>query len=213
MKLKKIALILFTLGVALKVGSQESIATNFDNKKYKLSFGIKGGLNVSEQSITYNTNDIAFTLTPINTSSFHFGFYVDFKITNNIGLLSEFLYSEEGSLVNLQIIAFKQKLNYLKVPVLAYYQLFNDRFNIHLGPQFGYVINEKIEFESDVVDEFISSDFKPFEISMATGVEYYITKRVRIGARYNLGLTNISNNNEAKFKNRNFQFYLGVNLL
>ncbi len=211
MKFQKLTTLAAIL-TSFAIWSQEPMTPDYAKDAYKTNFGIKAGLNLANQTAKYDIPDQDIQVKTTTLSAFHVGFYGDFRLSEKAGILSEVLYSQEGSNVNLQGIEFKQKVNYVKVPVLFNYVPFSNGLSFQVGPQVGFMVKDTIELDNNDGDSFIDADLKSFEFSAAVGAEYKFTENFKIGARYNLGITDISNTDEGTFRNRNFQFYVGLNL-
>ncbi|MEZ0129910.1 porin family protein [Flavobacterium sp. LBUM151] len=87
------------------------------------------------------------------------------------------------------------KLSYINVPVMFKYYV-AEKFNIEAGPQIGFLTSAKTttkldgfsgEHDMDVKDMFESIDF-----GLNLGAGYNFTEHFSVGARYNLGLSNIA---------------------
>ncbi|MFD2587957.1 porin family protein [Croceitalea marina] len=211
MKIQKLTTVILVVA-SLSVWGQKPITPDYAKEAYKTNFGVKAGLNISNQTAKYDIPDASIQLTTTATSSFHIGFYGDFKLSEKTGVLAEALYSQEGSDVDLQGIDFKQRVNYIKVPLLLNYRPFSNGLSFQLGPQFGFMVKDTIELDNNDGDPFVDADFKSFEFSAVVGAEYRFTRNFKFGARYNLGISDISNTDEGTFRNRNFQLYVGFKM-
>jgi hypothetical protein len=162
-----------------------------------VNIGVKAGLN-------------SYTIQTDNSSNF------DSKIGLHIGLLGhihlneryafqpEFVYSMQGAKSgNTEI-----KLDYINIPLLVQY-MFDNGFRIQAGPQVGLLLKAKAENGSS---EDIIDDFKSIELGLSLGVSYvHPPTGFGAGARYNAGLTDITESSNEKSVNRGFQigvFYL-----
>lgn len=161
------------------------------------NIGIKGGLS-------------SFNIETDNNSDF------DSKIGLNFGLLGhihlddqyafqpEFFYSQQGAKSSNTDI----RLDYINVPLLAQY-MFDNGFRIQAGPQLGFLLNAETE-NGSTVD--ISDDFKTIDLGLSIGASYVHTSTgFGIDARYNLGLSDITEDSNVKSTNRGLQigvFYL-----
>ena len=177
----------------------------------KFNFGIKAGINISNQNIDYDIPDFPLSISTSSLTSFHFGVFGEFIFSDNIGLQSEIMFSREGSKIDMDILKFNQTISYIKIPLLIKIRPFDSGLSFLAGPQFGFLVNDDIDLDVDD-GELLENSFKSFELSVAFGIEYDITNRFSIGGRYNLGLTDVSDTNEASLKNNNLQFSLGYKL-
>jgi opacity protein-like surface antigen len=161
-----------------------------------VSFGIKGGANISnlEDNQTANTT---------SRTAFHVGALVHIHLSPNIAIQPEVSYSSQGAKYpNLGV----EKVNYVNIPVLFQY-MFNGGLRLETGPQLGILTSAQLERYSggdmDVKSQFSNGDF-----SWAFGIGYLSNVGLGIDARYNLGLINVVNTDQHDVKNRVWQFGL-----
>lgn len=159
-------------------------------------FGLKAGLNISSVPVT-DGNDFQ------SKTGLHIGGLAHIHISQHFALQPELLYSMQGGKSDNATL----KLNYINIPVLAQYMT-NDGFRLQTGPQIGFLTTAKSKtgnVETDLKDGFSSVDF-----SWAFGASYLIPNANGLGidARYNLGISDISDNNA--FEARNSVIQVGV---
>ena len=103
---------------------------------------------------------------------------------------------------------YTQKLNYINLPLMlkAYP---SDNFFLEAGPQVGYAITHKEEFDSSFSLFDTSQEFNPnsFDWGVNFGGGFKTDTGVSFGVRYHLGLGDIYD--EGKPKNRVWQFSIG----
>lgn len=155
---------------------------------YSQSFGVKAGVNFA--GFTGSDAD-GFS----GMAGFHAGILKEFVIFDKLSLQPELLYSMQGA--DIEGTDEEHKLDYLLLPVLAKYYIV-DKFNVHLGPQAGYLINES----------GTGTDSEKFDFSIVGGLEYEITKTFFVQGRYCLGLTDIAE--DADIKNSVIQAAVGL---
>lgn len=209
MKIKTVFVILFVISV-IQLSAQAPMTSGYAKALEGISFGIKGGLNFSTQDFSYETTEDAYDLGTASLTALHFGLFADISLSEKLDLRPELLYSKEGAKINLIITDFKQTFTFLKVPILLAYKPI-ERLSIHAGPQFGFLLKEEINVPIEDA-EIIKSAYKDFELSAALGLEYGLSSKFVLGARYNIGLTNMSENNDISLKGSNLQLYLGFRL-
>ncbi|OIQ22362.1 porin family protein [Lacinutrix sp. MedPE-SW] len=158
------------------------------------NFGIKGGLNIS--NITGGDVDRN------NLFNFHIGGFAEFTLNEKLSIQPELLYTKQGSEVENTL---KVKIDYLAIPVLAKYYLF-DKFSVEAGPQFSFLVNDKIEFSDNTTPD-AETDASSFDFGLNFGFEYDVTTHMFVQTRYNYGITTISENPDVK--NSVFQIALG----
>lgn len=171
-----------TLMLTLLFMGITAINAQSDNKP---SFGIKGGLNLAKLKNSDGKNKHGMTV----------GGFVEFKISDKFSIQPEVLYSRQG----VKIGSEKIKLNYINLPVVAKFYPVKG-LSIEAGNQLGYLLNTK-------GGNLAKSDYRKVDLSAVMGLGYQITNNLEIGARYNLGLRDITKT-AGKTKNSVFQFSL-----
>ncbi|WP_281232068.1 porin family protein [Flavobacterium gelatinilyticum] len=156
-----------------------------------VKFGIKGGVDFHK-------------LTKLESASMKTGFvagaFAEFKVSENFAFQPEILYSAQGVRVKYSKAYFssdeKVNLGYLNVPLMFKYYVI-EGLNIEAGPQIGFLLSAKSKYK--VTDDYgtVSSndDIKRLcnsvDFGLNFGLGYDVTKNLSVGARYNLGLTNV----------------------
>jgi hypothetical protein len=162
-----------------------------------VNIGVKGGLNV------YNVTNGNFS--PRN--GVHLGLLGHLHLTENVGFQPEIYYSAQGGKFGNS--GNTLNLDYINVPVLLQY-FFNNGFRLQAGPQLGVLMSANTVAGDTKVN--VKNDYKSIDIGLGLGGGYVHTPSgFGVDARYNLGLTNISENASNDFRNRGFQlgvFYL-----
>lgn len=109
------------------------------------------------------------------------------KISDNetgfyIGVLTKFEMSESLNIrPEANFISIKD-LNQIQIPVLAEVGI-SEKFNLMAGPSFGFLLDTE---EGE----------KSFNFGLDFGLSYDITEKFLVEARYNLGLSNLVDDNE-----------------
>ena len=155
-------------------------------------FGLKAGMNVS--SVDLKNGDDFNTKTGL-----HIGGLAHIHISRQFALQPELVYSMQGGKDGDE----KLKVNYINIPLLAQYMT-NDGFRLQTGPQLGLLTSAKSEYgdvEFDTKDDMSSVDF-----SWIFGAGYLFPSGFGIDARYNHGISNISDDESFEARNRVFQF-------
>jgi hypothetical protein len=118
-----------------------------------------------------------------NRTSFHLGGLAHIHLSKQFAIQPELMYSGQGANYSGGDI----RLSYINAPVIGQY-MFGEGFRIQTGPQFGFLVDG-------------------FDLSWSFGAGYISPSGFGVDARYNLGLTDISESN-ANVKNSVWQ--LGV---
>ncbi|MCB0389432.1 MAG: PorT family protein [Winogradskyella sp.] len=187
-----------------------------DSKAIQL--GVKGGVNSTK--ITGDDIDDVKSRT-----SFNVGLLAEIPITERFSLQPEVMYSGQGFDVkeidqdnifdtNENI---EYQLDYIQVPVLLKAYLVKG-LSIEAGPQFGFKIHEELDFQpnNDGGDIEINEDdsyVKDFDTGLVLGAAYKFDNGFFVNGRYNMGLTNIFEDNtifeNVDAKNAVWQFGVG----
>lgn len=172
-----------------------------------ISGGFKAGLNFANQKFKGDGIDI----TPDGRTSFHVGAFATIMVSDNFGLQPELLYNSVGSKVEIFGQDVVNQFNYLSVPVMFRYNPI-DIFNIHAGPQFGFLLNAQSKYEND--DKTDIDGTNGVDVGFGFGAGLDLPMGVTASLRYNLGLTDIYDNDDddSKITNNVFQISVGYKL-
>lgn len=163
--------------------------------------GIKFGYNLAAVSFDGETETG-------QRHSFHAGFYGESFLNEAIALQIEFLYSQQGYELKDSNGTFTQKLDYINLPVMFKAYPSTNIF-LETGPQVGYAISHKEEFDSSFGVFDTSQEFEPrnFDWGVNFGGGLKTNSGLSFGVRYHLGLGDIYD--EGNPQNRVWQFSLG----
>ncbi len=159
-------------------------------------FGVKAGLNMANLGGDIEDADMMM--------GFHVGGFAEIMLTDEFAVQPELLYSMQGakseyseSFGGLDFnVEEKLKLSYINIPIMAKYYV-TESFNIHAGPQVGFLLSAKAEYEmsgagaSESGDEDVKDDFKSIDFGLGLGLGFTFAENFEVGARYNAGLSNI----------------------
>ncbi|MBT8375739.1 MAG: PorT family protein [Winogradskyella sp.] len=185
----------FSLLISIGLSAQEDTNTN------KSFAGLKGGYNLAAVSFDGESETG-------QRHSFHIGFYGESFLNENVSIQPELIYSQQGYEIRDGSGTFKQKLNYLNLPLMlkAYP---SEHFFLEIGPQVGVAITHKEEFDSSFNLFDTSQEFNPssFDWGVNFGGGFKTDTGVSLGVRYHLGLGDVYDDGQPK--NRVWQFSLG----
>ena len=185
----------------------------FTSQAQEVKFGAKGGLNLFNR-YGDNVGNTDFR------TSFHVGGVAEIKFTEKFSLQPELLFSSQGSKYDLILDGFPEinapegtkatlteKLNYINLPVIAKYYVAKG-LSLEAGPQLGFLASAKrdLEFSGDTMDFDVDDEYDSFDFGLNFGLGYKLDNGLFFNGRYNLGLTNITDNN---VRNEGFQFSVG----
>ncbi len=179
--MKKI-FVLITLFSLLSINS--SFAQGITSKGFTAGLNLA---NVSGKNIKNNSMKIGFAV----------GAFLTYSVNHQIAVRPEIYYSTKGFTTSQGEGSFTTSLNYIDIPILGVYKI-NRNINIFAGPYIDIFLsgNYKIEIgEYNTSGDIKSKDMATPGFGLAFGGEYNLNK-IKIGARYNLGLSNVSDSTE-----------------
>ncbi len=174
----------------------------------QVSGGLKAGMNLANTLSSEDGWDTDMVI------GYHVGAFIDLSISESFSIQPELILSAQGSKSTYNDggtdIEQKLKFSYLNIPILAKVK-FANVFNIHAGPQFGFLMNGKMEVEDISLD--MKDDLETLDMAIAAGVGVDLPMGLTLAARYNLGLSDIAKENDGdKIKNGVFQLSVGYTL-
>ena len=168
----------------------------------KVNLGVKGGLNVFN---IHNDNGVEYD----TKTGFNAGLLAHIHLAPQLALQPEVVYSAQGAKYTIANTESKLKLGYINVPVMFQY-MFDNGFRLQAGPQVGFLINAESETNGASTD--VKNNLKTVDFGLGAGIGYvHVPSGFGVDARYNLGLSNINENDAIKSTNRGVQvgvFYL-----
>ena len=166
-----------------------------------ITFGIKGGLNVSDFLGDIKNNTFR--------TSVHLGVFSEIMISDNFSLQPELLYSGQGYSGRVLPGFSRSKYDYINFPVLAKIYVAK-KISIEAGPQIGFLVSAKEKTSDDKIN---IPNQKTVDFGLNLGLAYDLKNGVFFQTRYNLGLSNInsgSNVNAFKYTNSVIQLSVGI---
>ena len=180
------------LGLAVTAGTlafaQQTPSSN------PVSFGVKGGMNVSSLSKDNGLDDQKSKI------GFNAGVFANIPVASSFSIQPEVLYSQYGDKIDYTLAGTKfsssRKLDYITVPVMFQYNALPNLY-LEAGPEFGFMVSAKNKFKNESNGESSTSDnykdnFNTFNFGIGLGAGYYFTPNLGITARYVAGLTDIA---------------------
>lgn len=136
------------------------------------------------------------------------GLGFQFGLCENWNLQPELMYSSQGADYSDSDFTGTYSLNYLNVPIMAQFEV-GDGFHLEAGPQIGFLLSAKDEYslsDGGSMEEDIKEFVKSTDFGLNLGAGYTFSNGISLRARYNLGLTDVIDNQElsdagAKWKN------------
>lgn len=177
--------------------------------------GIKGSFNLSN----LYTNDIDDNNL---RAGFSLGIFKESQIGPSSAIQTELLFSKKGNRSEYRSGLFdgeaKFNLNYLELPIMLDLKA-GSALDISFGPYVSYLISSNVTTNGDFGSSFSEIDrdnLSPFDFGFSGGLGLNFGN-AELGARYNLGLVEIADSNNARAimgdaKNSVIQFYLALGM-
>lgn len=168
-------------------------------------FGAKVGINFANLNFDPEDEEDASE----NLTGFTAGALIVVPFNARFAFQPEVLYSRQGA--KAEGVDARIKLDYINIPLLANINLSggDNPVSLLVGPQLGFRISAKAEFEGE--EEDLDDDTETFDFGLVTGVSATIRNFV-VDARYTWGLSNINalEDDDQKVKNRVFTISVGI---
>jgi hypothetical protein len=151
--------------------------------------GIKAGLNFTNVTNVSSVNNQS-------SSGFNAGIFYTTPYTRVIGSKTELVFSRQGYNYETGAVSGKANLDYIMLPTYMCINI-TKYFQIQIGMQFGYLLNANVDSANKNnagVPGSVSSAlsyYNRFSYSVGGGVEVHPFKGMLVGARLNVGLTNL----------------------
>jgi opacity protein-like surface antigen len=174
----------------------------------EVKFGAKVGLNSSNLR-----GDMDFD----SKIGFNVGAFAEISLLDKFIFQPELLFSTQGAKFETSDAnaAVSIKVNYLNIPLMLKYGV-TDKLFLEFGPQLGFLLSGKSKFEvtyggeTDSEEEDIKDSSKSFDFGLNFGASFDVAENIMIGARYNLGVSNINDDDRDDDKAQNAVFYLSL---
>lgn len=170
-------------------------------------FAVRGGFNgatfVGDDEATEN---LSTELRP------HFGATAEFCLVNQFFFQPGIMFSQQGAKYeDSDGFDGRFKTDYLNLPLMVKYKV-SDNFYFDAGPQIGFLLSAKDEYDSPISGEDDAKDFfKSTDFGANVGLGYVLDNGLGFYGRYNAGLSNINDiSEESDIKIRNSVFSFGI---
>jgi hypothetical protein len=187
--------------------AQEETSSN----SIDVTFGAKAGLNLA--TFIGDPEDVDMK------AGFHVGGMAEIALNEKFSIQPELLYSTQGTEaevvffngVNEQRETLEYNFSYINLPVMAKYYV-TEGLSLEAGPQIGFLVNAEAEIDGQTEDaDQLLGDLSTVDFGLNFGLGYKLNSGLNFAARYNLGLSNISDESsvDGEFNNSVFQFSIG----
>ena len=166
-----------------------SLAATAQSEETK--FGIKGGVQFTNYSGDGDWK---------GNTGFYVGGLADVPISGAFHIQPELLISKEGATGDTELNDVDFGTTYIRIPVMFKYYVAQG-FNIQAGPQ--------VAFRIATVEDAVEEATKGTDIGLGVGLGYDLANGLLFDLRYNLGLTSISEVEEADLMNTGIMLGIG----
>lgn len=197
--MKKSIFLVFALMAMFAVGASAQI-----------KYGAKLGLNLAK--IVGDDFDDADSRTGLVLGGF-----INMSLSDKFQFQPELLYSAQGAKESMDMegttVDATYKMNYISLPLMFRYNVVSG-LSIQAGPQIAFMVADKYKIEADgeSVDGDLSDDMEVdlngIDFGLNVGLGYKLENGFGIDARYNIGMSQIVNEDEADSKNSVIQIAL-----
>lgn len=167
----------------------------------EVNFGIRGGLNLANADFEVSGGGASVNLDTDGRTSFYLGGFAELSLSDSPHKLQTGLtYHANGFKLSLEGDDFTFKVSQLNVPVLFKFMA-TDGLYLNGGVYAGAIIDVEGEIESGNVTDTqdITDEFNTFDFGLSLGAEYNLENGLFFEARYNYGLANIIDEDDAGF--------------
>ena len=203
----KLSLIIPVVLFSISVSAQKEDFRQLDHESF-FRIGAKAGVNINKiQGQSYKTGF---------NYNYMLGAFMQFNFSNRFGLQPEVNFVQSSSdFTNDPSDVYNDlfrdgtqksaKLDYLKIPLLLNINVGESKHvKLQIGPEFGGVLKETVDSLKASKDIFKKADWS------AVGGLWIQIPFINLGARYELGLTNINAiDNKDTWKNQGFTVFVG----
>ena len=170
-----------------------------NSQAQKVTPGIKGGLNIADVSGINGDNRL----------SGHVGLFLHSRINRNWSIQPEILYSGQGQQFMVVNNEFTLALSYIQVPVMFQFHPVK-QFYVEFGPQLGFLLSANVKNDDDKVE--VDDDYKKVDVGISFGAGIQVTNMLGFYARYNVGLADLTKNDNRDYFNRVGQLGVAIRL-
>lgn len=160
----------------------------------KNQVGIKVGINASQfygEGASDNNESIF---------GYHGGAFARLMLSQSFAIQPELLYTTKGN-VSPSPGSIKISNQYIVFDLLLKYYV-SEIFNVHVGPELGYMLEAETKYDADPLDpreEDISEAFNELDYALVVGAELHLNEKLSLGLRYNPSFATLGKKLNDKF--------------
>ncbi len=183
--IKKLCVAIVAIGMVGLVNAQD------------VKFGAKAGLNISSWKGDLNGEALE------SSAGLVLGATAELSLSEKFAIQSELLFSQNGTNARYQEDKIEVKLDYISLPVMAKYYLF-DGFSLEAGPQVSFLVKNSYAVAGVDIE---TPGFKDVDFGANFGLGYRFENGISLQGRYTMGISDVVEQND--IQNEAFQFSLG----
>ncbi len=173
----------------------------------QIKYGIKAGLTSANQDWSAG----GISINPDARMGLAMGVFVNFMISDKIGIQPELLYVMKGAKVDGAFFDEEAtedvtlKADYLSIPIMVKYYF--GGLNLQAGPTFDLLMSAKSVYDDE--DEDIKDQLKGMDMGLAFGLGYDLPMKLGFDLRYIIGLSDINDSEDmtgVEMKNKCLMF-------
>ena len=162
----------------------------YNSQAQKWTPGIKGGLNIADVS-GFNGD---------NRLSGHIGLFFHGRINHQWSIQPEILYSGQGQRYLVEPFGTTTlALSYIQIPLMFQYYPAK-QFYLEFGPQLGFLLSANVKDDNHKTE--VDDWFRKVDAAIGLGAGIQATRMLGFYARYNIGIADISKDENRLLNNR-----------
>lgn len=146
----------------------------------QVNYGVKAGMNITNAKFENFESNVALR--------YHIGFLSSFKLSNQLALQTELLYSQKGWNVPDDFYNYNKDvsitLHYISLPVLLHYT-WNERFALGAGTEVSYNLRTQ---RKPSIEGWVDL-YEPWDIGLLASMSYRLRPSLAAELRYVYGLS------------------------
>ncbi|MCJ8208426.1 PorT family protein [Mucilaginibacter sp. RS28] len=183
------------------------------NGNFRPTFELIGGINIANivksNGGNFNTN---------SKIGANVGVGFDLPVIYPLSITVEGLYSQKGYTQNTPYGEFKQRTDFIDVPILAKLHV-APNFNVLVGPQVSFLLSTTNTFDNGFTQSTqqvynnTSNGYNKAIVGGVAGVSFDLGRNVELRGRYNIDLSKINEQGDQyvpAYRNQVFQIGLGI---
>jgi len=120
---------------------------------------------------------------------YYAGLFVNYFFSEVIFIQPEILYSCKGFASRADITSdkYRENMRYLQIPLLFGVELFDGKWDIMIGPEFGSCLSAEVKYGGYTLN--VKSAANPFNLAAVLQSVYYVTDNLGVDIKIDYGIT------------------------